>query len=173
MHMLVRDGMSKVVLTIGPAHTLREAARLMTARQTGAAVVIDPDTSGIGILTERDVLISLGSGQDPDRERAGDHLTSRVVYATPSWTLYDAAVAMTRGGFRHLVVLDHGEVAGIISERDLVRHHVREVSDLSRLVGCGRRGAPGRRAGAPGTVRDDRGTTLDQFQNWPRCILLT
>ena len=54
--MNVRDGMTKVVLSIGPAHTLREAARLMSAQRVGAAVVVDADQAGIGILTERDIL---------------------------------------------------------------------------------------------------------------------
>ncbi|UGQ14369.1 CBS domain-containing protein [Yinghuangia sp. ASG 101] len=124
--MLVRDGMSTIILTIGPTHTLRTAARRMAARHIGAAVVIDPDTSGIGILTERDILISLGSGQDPDREIAGDHLTSNVVFAAPQWTLSDAAAAMTRGNFRHLVVVDGDDVVGIISVRDIVRCALRQ-----------------------------------------------
>ncbi|MEU2429470.1 CBS domain-containing protein [Streptomyces sp. NPDC007861] len=119
--MLVRDAMSTVVLTIGPAHTLRQAARLMAARRVGAAVVLDPDTSGLGILTERDVLNALGAGQDPDRETAGAHTTTDVVFAAPSWTLEEAAEAMTHGGFRHLIVLDaHGPV-GIVSVRDIIR----------------------------------------------------
>ncbi|MCF2529916.1 CBS domain-containing protein [Yinghuangia soli] len=130
--MLVRDGMSTVVLTIGPTHTLRAAARLMAARQIGAAVVIDPDTSGIGILTERDILLSLGADQDPDQEIAGDHLTANVVFATPHWSLADAAVAMNRGNFRHLVVLDRGDVAGIISVRDIVRCTLQEQARLAR-----------------------------------------
>ncbi|MDI2128051.1 CBS domain-containing protein [Yinghuangia seranimata] len=133
--MLVRDGMSTVVLTIGPTHTLRDAARLMAARQIGAAVVIDPDTSGIGILTERDILVSLGSEQDPDREIAADHLTSNVVFATPHWTLQDAAAAMTRGNFRHLVVLDRDDVVGIISVRDIVRCTLQEQARAAELVG--------------------------------------
>lgn len=119
--MLVRDAMSTVVLTIGPAHTLRQAARLMAARRVGAAVVLDPDTSGLGILTERDILNSLGAGQDPDRETAGTHTTTDVVFAAPAWTLEEAAEAMTHGGFRHLIVLDaHGPV-GIVSVRDIIR----------------------------------------------------
>ncbi|MET7302418.1 CBS domain-containing protein [Embleya sp. NPDC005575] len=132
--MLVRDGMSTIVLTIGPAHTLRAAARLMSARQIGAAVVIDPDTSGLGILTERDILMSIGAGQNPDTEYACDHLTSNVVFATPLWTLADAAAAMTRGGFRHLIVLDDGDVLGIISVRDIVRCQIREAQRTEELV---------------------------------------
>jgi CBS domain-containing protein len=119
--MRVVDAMSTVVLTIGPDHTLRQAARLMGRRRVGAAVVFDPDTSGIGILTERDILMALAEGHDPDTERAGEHLTSDLVFAGPEWTLAEAAEAMTRGGFRHLVVIRDDEVAGIISVRDIVR----------------------------------------------------
>ncbi|WP_405660902.1 cyclic nucleotide-binding/CBS domain-containing protein [Streptomyces sp. RK9] len=119
--MLVRDAMSTMVLTIGPAHTLRQAARLMSARRVGAAVVLDPDTYGLGILTERDVLISLGLGQDPNVETAGTHTTTDVVFAAPTWTLEDAADAMSHGGFRHLIVLDGDEPVGIVSVRDIIR----------------------------------------------------
>ncbi|CQR61994.1 cyclic nucleotide-binding/CBS domain-containing protein [Streptomyces leeuwenhoekii] len=119
--MLVRDAMSTVVLTIGPAHTLRQAAALMSARRVGAAVVHDPDAGGIGILTERDILDSVGLGQDPDTEHAHAHTTTDVVFATPSWSLEEAAHAMAHGGFRHLIVLDRGEPAGIVSVRDLIR----------------------------------------------------
>ena len=119
--MHVRDGMSKVVLTVGPGHTLRDAARLMAARRVGAAVVIDPDSPGPGIITERDLLESLGRGQNPDDERVAEHLTSDIVFAAPDWSLEEAAVAMVRGGFRHLVVTDGGEVGGLLSMRDIVR----------------------------------------------------
>lgn len=119
--MQVRDGMSPEVLTVGPDHTLRAASKAMSARRVGAAVVHDPDGDGVGILTERDVLASIGAGQDPDVEHVRDHLTDDLVFAAPTWTLEQAAEAMTRGGFRHLVVLEAGEVAGILSVRDIVR----------------------------------------------------
>jgi CBS domain-containing protein len=119
--MKVRDGMTRVVLTLGPAHTLREAARLMSARRVGAAVVIDPEHSGIGIVTERDILDSLGAGQNPDTEKVGQHRTDDLVVAAPEWTLEQAAYAMVRGNFRHLIVIDGGEVAGLLSMRDIVR----------------------------------------------------
>ena len=119
--MKVRDGMTRLVLTIGPAHTLREAARLMSARRVGAAVVVDSEHSGVGILTERDILDSVGAGQDPDVELAAAHRTGDVVFATPDWTLQQAAETMVRAGFRHLVVLEDGEVAGLLSMRDIVR----------------------------------------------------
>jgi CBS domain-containing protein len=119
--MQVRDGMSTVVLTVGPGHTLRQAAAAMAQRRVGAAVVVDPESSGIGILTERDILIALGGGQDTDSELVADHLTSDLVFAAPDWSLEQAAAAMVRGGFRHLVVIDGGEASGILSVRDIVR----------------------------------------------------
>jgi CBS domain-containing protein len=119
--MQVHDGMSTVVLTVGPGHTLREAARLMGDRRVGAAVVLDPDGAGPGILTERDILLSIGRGENPDEELVGDHLTSDIVFAAPDWSLEEAAVAMVDGGFRHLIVTDGGEIAGVLSVRDVVR----------------------------------------------------
>ena len=119
--MQVRDGMSTVVLTVGPGHTLRAAARLMADRKVGAAIVMDPEQSGPGILTERDLLNSVGRGEDPDVELVGEHLTSDVVFAAPDWGLEDAASAMVSGGFRHLVVMEGGGIAGVLSVRDVVR----------------------------------------------------
>jgi CBS domain-containing protein len=113
--------MSEMVLTVGPHHTLREAATLMSERNVGAAVVMDPEAPGPGIVTERDVLHSIGSGQDPDAERVADHLTSSLVFAHPDWSLEEAAAAMVRGRFRHLIVVEHGEVTGVLSVRDIIR----------------------------------------------------
>ena len=119
--MRVRDAMSKAVLVVGPEHTIRQVATQMTSRRVGSAVVHDPDSAGIGILTERDVLNVIGRGLDPDVERAADHLTWDVVYAAPGSTIEEAAKAMVRGGFRHLVVVDDDEVLGVISVRDILR----------------------------------------------------
>jgi CBS domain-containing protein len=113
--------MSHLVLTIGPAHTLRQAARMMSARRIGAAVVTDPEHAGIGILTERDILDSIAAGEDPDAELVAQHRTEDLTYASPDWTLEDAASAMMRGGFRHLVVVEGHDVAGLLSMRDIVR----------------------------------------------------
>jgi CBS domain-containing protein len=119
--MQVRQGMTEVVLTVGPGHSLRDAAATMCRRRVGAAVVVDPDAPGPGVITERDILHAIGSGQDPDTERVADHLTSNLTFASPDWSLERAAAAMIRGGFRHLVVVEGGELAGILSMRDIVR----------------------------------------------------
>jgi CBS domain-containing protein len=119
--MQVRNGMTDAILTVGPTHTLREAATAMTSKMVGAAVVMDPEQPGPGIITERDILQSLGSGQDPDQEQVCQHLSSNLTFASPDWSLERAAEAMVKGGFRHLVVVEDGEIAGILSIRDIVR----------------------------------------------------
>lgn len=119
--MRVRDGMSRVVLMVGPGHTLREAAQLMAERKVGAAVVMDPDAMAPGILTERDVVRALGQSRDPDTALVGDHMSTDTVFAAPDWSLEEAAVTMVRHGFRHLVVVSGAEIAGVLSMRDVVR----------------------------------------------------
>jgi CBS domain-containing protein len=119
--MRIQDGMSTEVLTVGPGHTLREAAALMSRRRVGAAVVLDSDQPGPGIITERDLMDSIAAGESPDDERVRDHLTAHVVFAAPDWSLEEAAVAMVRGHFRHLVVCDGGHIVGVLSVRDIVR----------------------------------------------------
>ncbi len=119
--MFVRDGMNRTVVTVGPGHTLREAARLMTDAGVGAAVVIDPDGEGPCIITERDLLHASGCGEDPDRELVVEHMRERLVYTAPDWPLERAAEAMVLAQFRHTVVLDEGHVVGILSMRDIVR----------------------------------------------------
>jgi CBS domain-containing protein len=124
--MQVRTGMSDVVLTVNPGHSLRDAARAMAGRGVGAAVVMDPEQPGPGIVTERDILQSIGQGQDPDSERVSDHLSTDLTFAAPDWSLERAAEAMVRGGFRHLVVVEGSEMIGVLSMRDIVRCWVRD-----------------------------------------------
>ena len=118
--MRVRDAMTTEVLNCTPGRSLREAARLMTEHGIGALVVMDPEQPGPGIITERDLVHSLGAGKDPDAELVQDHLTSEAAFADSEWPLEDAADAMARGGFRHLLVVNGSSLEGIISMRDIM-----------------------------------------------------
>ena len=119
--MLVSEGMSDVVLTVGPGHTLHDAAAAMWGRRVGAAVVHDPEAPGPGVITERDILRAVAQGNDPADERVADHLTSNLTFAAREWSLEHAAATMIDGGFRHLVVVVGSDVVGILSMRDIVR----------------------------------------------------
>src|SRR4051794_41567998 len=102
--------MTEKVLTITPGRTLRDAARFMAEHNVGAAVIIDPEQPGPGIVTERDVVRSVGAGEDPDSEVVGDHLTARATFTDGDWRLEDAADAMARGRVRHPVPFSHRHV---------------------------------------------------------------
>jgi signal-transduction protein with cAMP-binding, CBS, and nucleotidyltransferase domain len=119
--MEVREGMSSVVLAIGPGHTLRDAAAKMTERGVGAALVIDEETPGPRIISERDILNSVGRGEDPDSERVSDHMSETVITASPDWSLERAASEMAKRHIRHLVVVEAGQPVGVLSMRDIMR----------------------------------------------------
>jgi signal-transduction protein with cAMP-binding, CBS, and nucleotidyltransferase domain len=115
----VREGMSSIVLSVGPSHTLRQVAQKMGEKKTGAALVFDDE--GPRIITERDILYSVGAGEDPDSETVADHMSDSVISAAPDWSLERAALEMTQRNIRHLVVVDGGELVGVLSMRDIVR----------------------------------------------------
>jgi signal-transduction protein with cAMP-binding, CBS, and nucleotidyltransferase domain len=119
--MEVREGMSSIVLSVGPSHTLRQTAQKMTEKKTGAALVFDDEGQGPRIITERDILYSVGAGEDPDNEKVADHMSDSVISAAPDWSLERAAHEMTQRNIRHLVVVDGGELVGVLSMRDIVR----------------------------------------------------
>ena len=113
------------------------------------------------MITERDILRSIGAGQDPDEERVADHLTARLTFASPDWSLEQAAATMVRGGFRHLVVVEHAA-----PWRDALdaRHRPGVVRRRRQLRAAGRR-RPASRAerpayAAPGAATADRGGHL-------------
>jgi signal-transduction protein with cAMP-binding, CBS, and nucleotidyltransferase domain len=119
--MQVKDGMSSVVLALGPDHTLREAARKMTEKGTGAALVFDDESPGPRIITERDILYAIGGDKNPDEEKVADHMSDSVISADPDWSLERAATEMCKRGIRHLTVIEGGELVGVLSMRDIVR----------------------------------------------------
>ncbi|MGE4426002.1 MAG: cyclic nucleotide-binding/CBS domain-containing protein [Solirubrobacteraceae bacterium] len=132
--MLVGDVMTALTVEVGPSHTLRQAAARMAERSVGSAVVMDPDGEGPGIISERDVLRAVADGVDLDAARVGDHAMGLVVFATPRWSLDEAADAMGRGRFRHLVVLEGGEVVGIVSVRDIIHAWANERAASGRTA---------------------------------------
>ena len=117
----VAQCMSTDLLTIGPSHTLRDAAKMMTGRQVGAAVVTDPDAPGLGLITERDILKAVALNHDRDAELVGEHMSDDRIFATPEYTLQEAAEQMVANDLRYLLVVDNGELVGILSMRDIVR----------------------------------------------------
>jgi CBS domain-containing protein len=115
----VRDVMSTTLLTVDATATLTEAASTMDARRVGAALVMNGERLS-GILTERDILHAVATGQ-VEGTKVGAWRTHDPETVSPEERPGHAAAIMLHGGFRHLPVLDGDRPIGIISIRDLMR----------------------------------------------------
>jgi len=126
--MEIRDLVVRDLVTVGPAHTLAQAAKLMNAKRVGSAIVLTEESPGI--LSERDVLRAVADGADPTVATVGDYMTWNAIVATSEWDTMEAARTMLEHGFRHLVVIDGASASevGILSIRDL----------MAGLLGCTR-----------------------------------
>jgi CBS domain-containing protein len=111
--------MSRDLLTVEPSAALAEAASAMHGRGVGAVLVVE-DGRLTGILTERDMLRAVATGHQPD-EPVSEWMTHHPETIESSDTTEHAGVLMIHGGFRHLPVVDGGELVGILSLRDLMR----------------------------------------------------
>ena len=118
--MEIRDLVVRDLVTVGPAHTLAQAAKLMSAKRVGSAIVLTDESPGI--LSERDVLRAFADAADPTTATVGDYMTWNAIVATSDWEVMQAARTMLANGFRHLVVIDGSSTqeVGILSIRDLM-----------------------------------------------------
>ena len=117
--MRVRELASNATVTVGPGHTLRDAAKLMNKHRVGSAVVQDGELLA-GIITERDVLRAVANGIDADGDAVSEHMSPEVVTAGPDWDVGEAAAAMMKHRVRHLVVYEGGQLLGVLSVRDVL-----------------------------------------------------
>ncbi|MGH3054469.1 MAG: CBS domain-containing protein [Gaiellaceae bacterium] len=115
----VREVMSTNLLNVDATATLTEAAAQMHARGVGAALVLNGERLS-GILTERDVLRAVATGQ-VEGTKVGAWMTHDPETVEPGERPGHAAAIMLHGGFRHLPVLEGGTPIGIVSIRDLMR----------------------------------------------------
>lgn len=115
----VRDVMSTTLLTVDATASLTEAAATMDARRVGAALVMNGDRLS-GILTERDILHAVATGQ-VEGTKVAAWMTRDPETVSPDERPGHAAAIMLHGGFRHLPVVDGDAPIGIISIRDLMR----------------------------------------------------
>jgi CBS domain-containing protein len=123
---LLRDVAVRHLLTIDAQATLRRAAKVMTDRGVGCAVVIENEKVA-GIVTERDILRAVAADKIMDDAKVEDVMTREVVSGAPGWDLVRAVKAMTGGGFRHLLVMEMDDPVGIVSLRDLMDSMVDEI----------------------------------------------
>lgn len=122
------------VETIRPESSLAEAIDLLAAKGIGAVVVTDSRGTILGILSERDIVRALAQHRDAMMTRCATHMTSRVVTCTPDMLVGEVMDEMTRGRFRHMPVVEHGQLIGIISIGDVVKHRLEDIEAESRAM---------------------------------------
>ena len=131
------------VISVSPASTLMEVATLISSRRIGAVVVLSGEKRLAGIVSERDVVKAVAARGDAALQlTAADVMTTDVITATPRTTINEAMEMMDAGYFRHLPVMEGGEMIGIISVRDAVRSHIQsQAHEVSSLMDYVHRGA--------------------------------
>jgi CBS domain-containing protein len=127
------------VASVRPTATINEVARLLSGRRIGGVVVQDAAEQLVGILTERDIVHAIARHGAASLEMSAEQLMTRSVKtATPRTTVDEAMGMMTTGRFRHLPVMEHGVLSGIISIGDVVKARImqqeHEVDSLKAYV---------------------------------------
>jgi CBS domain-containing protein len=118
----------RAVATIPPTLTLIEAASRLTQRRIGALVVVEGESEIAGILSERDIIRALAdSGPACLTRPVSETMTRQVVTCQECDTLDELMSMMTARRFRHVPVMSDGDLVGIVSIGDVVKHHVAEI----------------------------------------------
>lgn len=117
---IVPDVISDQILQkVSPRDTVRQAARLMRDKKIAAVLVMDLDRL-VGIVTERDMTVRVvAAGLDPDATPVREIMTTDPDTLAPSDTASDAIRMMKSRNYRHLPVVEDGQVVGMVSVRDL------------------------------------------------------
>jgi CBS domain-containing protein len=116
---MLTDVMTEDVLTVEPDASVADAARAMVDITVGSACVLDAEGRLAGIITERDVMRAAASGDDLGSQTVRDWMTADPVTVGPDEPPSEVANTMRERGFRHVPVVDGGELVGIVSMRDL------------------------------------------------------
>jgi CBS domain-containing protein len=124
-HILAHKG--EIIEAITPDATLSEAILRLASKRIGALLVIDASGRVAGILSERDIVRALVAGSNALRDSVRDHMTQNVITCTATASVGDIMDVMTRGRFRHVPVVEAGELIGIISIGDVVKYRLAEI----------------------------------------------
>lgn len=136
--MTVHDAMSEKVLTASESDTVAYVARMMRDHGIGSVVIIEFGKI-IGIITERDLVRRvLASNLDPEKIKVSEIMSKPVHTVSSDMEVSEAAQQMSERNVRRLPVVDSGKLAGIITERDLLRvapplvHALRSLADIAK-----------------------------------------
>jgi len=123
------------VVTIEPTVSLAAAVKILADRRIGTLVILGADRRVVGIVSERDVVRALAErGERALDEPVGQVMTRKVVTCTRGETIAAIMESMTAGKFRHVPVVEDGQLVGIVSIGDVVKHRLHEIEHESAAL---------------------------------------
>ncbi|MBR0660368.1 CBS domain-containing protein [Neoroseomonas oryzicola] len=118
------------VFSVGPGEDATSIAQALAQHRIGAALVRDQDGAVLGIVSERDIVRAVArEGTTALARTARDLMTADLVTAAPSTSVAEALGLMTNHRCRHLPVMDHGRLAGMVSIGDLVKARIAQAEE--------------------------------------------
>ena len=122
------------IFSLSPGQSLSEAAEMLAEKRVGALLVLDGDRMA-GILSERDIVRALAAkGASVLESPVADTMTRKVRHCEPSDTVSRVMEIMTEGRFRHLPVMEGGDLVGFISIGDVVKRRIGEVQQEAESI---------------------------------------
>ncbi|HEY5424232.1 MAG TPA: CBS domain-containing protein [Ilumatobacteraceae bacterium] len=123
------------VITIWPGASLQSAVERMASRNIGALVVVDDEGKIVGMVSERDVVLALAaSAEKAPAQSVTDVMSRRLLTCGPDDSLAELMAVMTEHRVRHLPVVDHGQLLGLVSIGDLVKARLGELEFESHVL---------------------------------------
>jgi CBS domain-containing protein len=120
---------SDAVLTVKPGSLVRDAAKVLAENKIGSVVISATGKAAAGILSERDIVRELANrGPGCLSEIVDDMMTSKLVTCTRGDTADHVLQQMTNGRFRHMPVIEDGELVGLITLGDVVKARLSELA---------------------------------------------
>jgi CBS domain-containing protein len=117
--MKIKDLKPRMPVTIGKNESLASAVKLLADEEIGALVVYEPQGLA-GVISERDIVRAIADGFDLEETEVCEYMTEAPVVSDEQAVVGDAISKMNESGIRHVVVTSEGDVAGMISMRDIV-----------------------------------------------------
>lgn len=135
------------VITVRPEQTVRSAVGLLIQHDIGALVVVNETDAPVGIITERHIVRRMPGDAELLARSVGEVMTRDVIAGSPHDDLVSVVTAMTEKRIRHLPVIDHGRLVGILSLGDVLRaerdtYHGEVETLETRILGEERGGKP-------------------------------
>ncbi len=127
--MFLKEIMQKKVVTLSPDASIREAAKKMKDYRIGYLVITNGETIR-GCVTDRDLVIWLANGKNPDETKIDQIMQSNIVTATPDTDVFDASKIMARKKIRRLPIAENGKLLGLVSVSDIASVLEEEVDNF-------------------------------------------